>query len=107
MLKSITSEIKIDQNQDRELVFSNCEVEHSRSRKSLDKYAHCKALFNFNKQLMIETSDAATTKNMTSGLSSTNDLPGCASAKNGLSSSTGRPPLSTRSAAVSRRNMTA
>ena len=49
MLKSITSEIKVDQNQDRELVFSNCEVENTQSRKSFDKYAHCKALFNFNK----------------------------------------------------------
>ncbi len=72
----------------------------------MDRYAHCKALFNFNKQLMIETSDdAATTKNMTSGLNSTNDLSGYRSAKNGLSNaSLRRPPLSTRSGT---RNMTA
>ncbi len=49
MLKSITSEIKVGPNSNRELVFSNCEVEQIQSRKSFDKFSHSKALFNFNK----------------------------------------------------------
>ena len=103
MLKSITSEIKVGPNSNRELVFSNCEVEQIQSRKSFDKFAHSKALFNFNKkQLMIDTSnDAASTKNMSaSGLNSTRDL---LSGKNGFSGASSRPPLSTRSGARSRR----
>lgn len=48
MLRSLTSEAKgAAVIQDRKLVFSNCEVEHA--KKSRDKYAHCKALFNMNK----------------------------------------------------------
>jgi hypothetical protein len=52
MLRSITSEAKKVENEeveDRKLVFSNCEVEYKQSRKSRDRYSHCKALFNMNK----------------------------------------------------------
>jgi hypothetical protein len=59
MLRSITSEVKASDLAERALVFSNCEVER-KSRKTGDRYAHCRAMFNLNKQLMIETSNEAT-----------------------------------------------
>jgi hypothetical protein len=62
-------------------------------------------LFNFNKQLMIETSnDATSTKNLASGLSSTKNLN---SDRNAFSPSSERHPISTRSGVRSRRHMTA
>ncbi len=60
MLKTITTEVKASDLTDRALVFSNCEVEIKKSRKASDRYAHCRAMFNLNKQIMIETSNEAT-----------------------------------------------
>jgi hypothetical protein len=58
MLRSIAPESKTTQVavQNRELVFSNVEVEMAK-KKSNSKYTHYKALFNLNKSLLLKSSD--------------------------------------------------
>jgi hypothetical protein len=59
MLRSIAPESKESKEvalQNRELVFSNVEVEMAK-KKTKSKYTHYKALFNLNKSLLLKSSD--------------------------------------------------
>jgi hypothetical protein len=59
MLRSIAPESKGTTEvavQNRELVFSNVEVEMAK-KKANSKYIHYKALFNLNKSLLLKSSD--------------------------------------------------
>ena len=66
MLRSIAPEVKGNEVavQNRELVFSNVEVEMENKKKSKSKYTHYKALFNLNKSLMLKSIDENSQPNL-------------------------------------------
>ena len=85
MLKSIATDVVKPgtENSNRELVFSNVEVENDK-KKPNTKYTHYKALFNLNKSLMLKSYDENSQPNMNEDSTKPN------TARNNLGSSSSR-----------------